>query len=147
MATREPIYAALYNLVVSHPAVKDQFVTTGRLLRLFAQTDQASMPALFFFQQGEDHVRDGKGIPDKRTLHCVFVLYCWTQDAGTLPATLANTLLDVIDDCLNQPGNPQNVQTLGGLVEHVYIEGRVQIAEGLLQEVTVVTVPIAILIP
>jgi len=36
---------------------------------------------------------------------------------------------------------------LGGIVEHVYIEGQVAIAEGLLQSTSIVRVPITVLIP
>ena len=151
MATREPIYAALADLVFNDPRIQAEFVLTGRFLYHHAQIPggSAATPAIFLVQNpGETHFRTGKGIDDKRTLKCHFVMYFYTADVtSNLPATACNTGLDVIDDVLNQPGNPGNVQTLGGLVEHVYLEGEVVTGEGLLQDYSVVGVPITILIP
>lgn len=152
MATREPIYAALAALVFTDPRIAGVFRLTGRYLYHHEQIPGGSVntPAIFLVQfPGESHIRTGKGVPDKRTLKCSFVMYFYTPGAvqGELPATACNTGLDVIDDVLNLPDNPGNVQTLGGLVEHIYLEGEVSIAEGLLQEFSIVTVPITILIP
>ncbi len=151
MSTREPIYAALAALVFNDARIKAAFRSTGRYLYHHSQIPGGSVnaPALFLNQHpGETHYRTGKGVPDKRTLKCCFVGYFYTGSPfDMLPATLCNTALDVIDDVCNQPGNPANVQTLGGLVEHVYLEGEVGIFEGLLQEFSVITVPITILLP
>jgi hypothetical protein len=151
MATREPIYVALAALVFNHPSIVANFVTTGRFLRHHAQLPggSAACPAIYLVQgPGEEHERVGKGIPVKRTLKSHFVMYFYSADpTNNLPATACNAGLDAIDEAINQPGNPQNVQTLGGLVEHVYTEGAVDIAEGLLQEFSIVAVPITILIP
>jgi hypothetical protein len=153
MATREPIYAALATLVFSRPGIIANFVTTGRFLRHHEQLPAggASCPAIYLVQHpGEEHYRIGKGISVKRTLKCAFVMYFYTADntdPGTLPATACNAGLDAIDDAINVNPEPGNVQTLGGLVEHVYTEGAVAIAEGLLAEFSIVAVPITIVIP
>jgi hypothetical protein len=151
MATREPIYAALANLVFNDPRIQAIFVTTGRFLYHHSQIPEGSSgcPALYLVQNpGEKHFRTGKGIDDKRTLECHFIMYFFSPDpVSSLPATLCNNGLDAIDDLLNNPGNPGNVQTLGGLVEHVYLEGAVPIGEGLLQDYSIVGIPITILIP
>ena len=151
MATREPIYAALAALVFGRPEIVATFKTTGRLLKHHAQIPEGATgcPAIYLIQRpGEEHVRDGMGIPVKRTLRCHFVMYFYTPaGGGSLPATACNIGLDAIDDAINQPGNPQNVQTLGGLVEHVYTEGAIDLEEGLLQEFSAVAVPITMLIP
>lgn len=152
---RESIYVALANLVFSHAEIVANFKTTGRFLYHHEQLPggEASMPAIFLVQHpGETHVRRGKGIPPLRTLRCSFVMYFYTgapSDLSVLPATLCNVGLDAIDDAINQPPNAgvANVQTLGGLVEHVYTEGAVAIAEGLLQNCSIVAVPITIVIP
>jgi hypothetical protein len=148
---REAIYSTLAALVFAQPGVVANFVTTGRLLKHHAQIPggQAGCPAIYLVQHpGEEHTRTGKGVPVKRTLKCHFVMYFYTADGGsTVPATACNAGLDAIDDAINLTGNPGNVQTLGGLVEHVYTEGAVDIAEGLLQDFSVVAVPVTILIP
>jgi hypothetical protein len=148
---REAIYVALANLVFNHPDIVATFVTTGRKLRHHAQVagGSAACPAIYLVQNpGETHERAGKGIPVKRTFRCHFVMYFYTPDGGTaVPATACNTGLDAIDNTINQPGNPQNTQTLGGLVEHVYTEGSIALDEGLLQDFSIVAVPVTILIP
>jgi len=63
-----------------------------------------------------------------------------------LQSTIINTVLDVIDDVMTAT-NPSGAVTLGGLVEHVYIDGRVIIDEGLLQSKSISVIPITILIP
>jgi len=146
--TREAIYSALFDLILSSPGVAGQFVTTGRFLKHHVDVDQTQMPALFMIETGEEWVRPGRGIPPKRTLQSEIVMYAWTNGpTDTLPATLCNAMLDAIDDVLTNPGNPENVVTLGDAVYHVYLEGAVKIYEGLLQNVSIVSVPIHILIP
>jgi hypothetical protein len=149
MTNRDAIYSALFALIVGDPALAGKFVSTGRFLRFFEDVAPEQCPALYMVQEGESWVRKGKGIPPIRTLRCKLVMYAYSGDplTGTLPATLANAMLDVVDVALNSPPSPDNAVTLGGLVDHVYMEGEVRIFEGLLQEKTIVTVPIAMLLP
>lgn len=146
--TREPIYVALWNLFLNHPSLQGQFVTSGRYLKHFETVAPEQMPALFMAQGGEQWTKIGKGIPAKRILMPHLAMYCSTaQPDSILPATLINNLLDVVDQVVEHPGNPQNVQTLGGLVEHVYLEGQVEIYEGYLQDKSIVLVPLTVLLP
>lgn len=151
MAVREPIYVALATLLFTDPRIVAAFPTTGRFLYHEAQIPGGSQatPAMYIVQHpGESHVRIGKGVPDKRTLRCSLVMYFNSADpSNSLPATLCNIGLDVLDDVINLPNNPGNVQTLGGLCEHVYWEGETIIAEGLLQGYSIVAAPLTILIP
>jgi hypothetical protein len=148
VATREPIYQALFDLVTSSPAVRSQFVTFGRLLPHEANVAPIQCPALFTFQLPERRVYKGKGIPAIRTLYVAFVAYfSTTADGGSIPATAINAAADAIDDAISIPGNPQNTQTLGGRVEHVYVEPEIRPYEGLLQEKSVLVAVVAMLIP
>jgi hypothetical protein len=149
VATREPIYQALFDLVTNYPAVRAQFITFGRLLPHVENVAPAQCPALFTFQLPERRVYKGKGIPAIRTLYVAFIAYFsgGTPGTGPLPATAINAAADAIDDAISNPGNPQNTQTLGGLVEHVFIEPTVQPYEGLLQEKSVLVSVVSILIP
>ena len=150
-ATREPIYAALWNLIVDAASVVAQFVTTGRYLIPIMDLPADKLPGLFLIEHGEEWQRAGKGIPNKRTIHCSVLMYCHTakQDQD-FPSTLLNNMLDVLETLLDNPGNPGNVQTLGGLVEHVYLEGQATIVEGQLgtgENSSVLVAPITILLP
>ena len=147
--TREAIYSALFDYILAGDAgLAAQFVTTGRFLIHHSQVDPSQMPALYMNQIGEEWTRPGRGIPAKRTLQCKVFMYAYSSGPNdTLQATLCNNMLDAIDVALNSPANPENVVTLDGAVYHVYMEGAVSIYEGLLQGVSIVTVPIHILIP
>lgn len=148
MATREPIYAALWALVSGDPRCQSVFATMGRYEQHFENVSGLVMPALFLFQKGETWQMAGKGIPPKRTLRCHFIAYTDTGDpTAALPSTAINTLMDVLDDVIAKPANGSFVQTLGGLVEHVYIEGEIAEAEGLLQSKSIFVVPVTMLIP
>jgi hypothetical protein len=149
VALREPIYQALFDLVTNFPAVRAQFRTFGRLLPHVEDVSAAQCPALYTFQLPERRVYKGKGIPAIRTLFVAFVAYFAGGPPGTgpLPATAINTAADAIDDAISNPGNPQNTQTLGGLVEHVYIEPDIRPYEGLLQEKSVLVSVVSVLIP
>lgn len=144
---REAVYQAIFNLVTNDPTVKSMFATTGRLLPHVAQVADAQCPALFTFQAPEKREYMGRGIPPKRTLFVLFVAYFSTTDSGTLPATMVNAAADAIDNAITYPGNPDNVQTLGGLVEHVYIEPDIRPYEGLLQEKSVLVSVVGMLVP
>jgi hypothetical protein len=145
---REAVYAALWALVSGDARVQAAFRTLSRYTRHFEETDGHLMPALFQLQKSETWQQVGRGIPPKRTLNCHFLVYTNTAaPAEQLPSTALNVLLDVLDDVLAKPANGSYVQTLGGLVNHVYIEGEIQIAEGLLQPKSIVAIPITMLIP
>lgn len=145
---REPIYAALWNLFLNHPNLVGQFVTQSRYLRHFDDVAPEEMPALFIIQSGESWVKKGQGISAMRTLQSHLVMYDYTaQPNSVMPSTLVNPLLDTIDEVIERPDNPANTQTLGGLVQHVYIEGQVEIYEALLQNKSIVVVPLTIVIP
>ena len=154
MSVREPIYTALWNLIADASATVAQFVTTGRYLIPIMDLGVDKMPALFLIEHGEKWERKGKGIPGKRTFECSIVMYAYSAaQAQSYPATLVNNMMDALEAVLERPGNPPNptaVQTLGGLVEHVYIEGEVKIIEGQLgagENASVLVAPITILVP
>lgn len=148
MATREPIYSALWQIVSFDPRIAAVFATTSRSTRHFEDVSAEEMPALFMLQKRETWQRPGKGISPKRTLMAHFLCYQYNAAPNqNFNATGINALMDVIDDVLTTVNNPGNTQTLGGLVEHVYIEGDVEIADALLQEKSIFVVPLTILIP
>ena len=148
---REPIYVALWDLVANDSGIAGEFVTSGRFLIPISDLPAGKMPALFLIQHGERWVRAGKGIPNKRTLDCSFIAYAHSgSQKESLPATLINNMLDVLEAVIEQPGNPGFVQRLGGLVEHVYMEDNPKIIEGQLgsgENASVLVAPITILLP
>ncbi len=143
---REAVYQALFDLVTADAGIKAIFQTTGRLLPQVEQASAATFPALYTFQLPEKRVYTGRGMEAKRTLFVMFAAYL-APNGPTLPATAVNAAADAIDNAISYPGNPDNVQTLGGLVEHVYIEPDIKPYEGLLQDKSVLIAVVAMLVP
>lgn len=149
--TREAIYSALWDLIVNDSRIKGQFVTTSRFLTHFVLVELNQLPALFIYQKGEAWVRPGRGVSPKRTLRSELVMYTLSPaESDELASPLINVALDVVDDALNPIGTtPDNTQTLGGLVDRVWIAGEIMITEGLLRDasISITQVPLEIIVP
>ncbi len=139
--TREPIYAALFaTLSAAAP-----FVTSSRRLRHWSDVGPAEQPSLFLVQKSETAQRR-KGLPPKWTLAVDLFVYARAPDDVTSAATVLNPLIDAIESAL-APTSPTTTQTLGGLVEHAWIAGKIETDEGVLGGQAVAIVPIEILVP
>lgn len=145
---REAVYVAVANLVFSDPGVASLFQTTGRLLPHEANVPDSACPALYTFQLPEKRTVSGRGMEAKRELFVAFCAYFAVSDpTAVLPATLVNAAADAIDNAISYPPNPSNVQTLGGLVEHVTVEPDIHPYEGLLQNRSILVAVVKILVP
>ncbi|HZL59438.1 MAG TPA: hypothetical protein VFC38_07030 [Stellaceae bacterium] len=137
---REPIYAALFDLL-SNAA---PFVTASRRLRHWSDVGPAEQPALFVVQKSETAERRN-GLPPKwRALVDVYV-YAHAPDEAAAPSIVLNPLLDAVEAAL-APKDSGAVQTLGGLVSHATIVGRIETDEGVLGGQSVAIVPVEILV-
>jgi hypothetical protein len=137
---REPIYAALFALA----AGATSFVTVSRRLRHWSDVGAAEQPALFMIQKSET-AEERRPLPAKWRASVDLYLYVQAPDELTSPATVLNPLLDAVETAL-APDPVGHVQTLGGLVSHCWIAGRVQTDEGVLGGQAVAIVPIEILV-
>jgi hypothetical protein len=140
MTTREAIYQALFMRLQTISG----FQTTSRKLRHWEDVPQPNQPALFLVQKGETFTRVD-GLPPKRVFIAELYLYARSQDPFTPPASILNPLLDAVETMLLPDAS--GTQTLGGLVQHAWIEGRVETDEGVLGEQAVVILPVRILVP
>lgn len=136
---RETIYAAIFALVSGCAP----FAVTSR--RLVDWADAQAQPALYQIQKGEDAQEGFPGLPIRWMLHVqVFVYAKGDGTEASLPSAALNPLVQAIDNAIAPPaGSPR--QTLGGLVEHVWIDGRIEIFEGVLGNQAVAIVPISAL--
>ena len=137
---REPIYAALFALVQSAAS----FVTVSRRLRHWSDVAAAEQPALFQIQKSET-AEERRPLPVKWRLAVDLYLYAHAPDELTPPATVLNPLLDALEAAL-APDPVSHVQTLGGLVQHCWIAGRIQTDEGVLGGQSVAIVPVEVLV-
>lgn len=144
--SRETIYAALFSLVSGSAS----FATTSRKLRHWSDVGAEEQPALFQQQLDED-IAQSRGTPANITLHAQLYIYVTTASQQTapdvVPSQLINPLIDAVDSALAGDDIANFVQTLGGLVSHCWIEGKIETYEGLLGDQAVAIIPVAILVP
>jgi len=138
MITRETIYAALFSTLSAVAG----FVTVSRRLKHWTDTPPAAQPALFVIQRREAVVTV-PGLNPVYTLEVDAYLYAYSGDLTASPAQLLNPLLDAVTATL-LPDAATNKQTLGGLVQHCWIEGNIETDEGVLGSQAVAIVPIRI---
>lgn len=149
---REAIWVALYNWMVLQ--VGPQFTSIGRKHIAPPDLIYAAQPALFVVQVKESHMpAKPPGAPTKLILHGFFIVYCPAptvdEDIGAetvLAATTMNGLLRAIDDAM-QPDSPNGKFTLGGLVEHCWIEGDTDMDPGIFGDQAAAILNLHILVP
>jgi hypothetical protein len=140
---REAIYTALFALVTDAAS----FATTSRRLRHWTDVPAAEQPALFQVQKSE-LAKTKRGQPSEWTLAVDLYLYCQAPDDATAPSTVLNPLIDAIAAALAPQGLDlaANVQTLGGLVSHCWLAGKIETDEGALGGQAVAIVPVEIIL-
>lgn len=138
--SREAIYAALFTRVSAAAG----FVTASRIFRPFTEVEPAERPAIFQVQDTQTP-NQSRQRPPIWTLRASLFIYVWQPDPNTTAASELNTLVDAVEAAL-APNPVTQVQDLGGLVSHCWIEGEVDIFDGAIAEQAVAVIPIAMLL-
>lgn len=142
MATRESIWAAVFAKIAATLGV----VTASRKLVMYDEVPHEQQPALFIAQTGESH-RNKAGMPAVLTLKADLYLYTNTGGNPTLVASSQiNDMLDALDAALQPDDVARGRCTLGGLVQHAWLDGDTVIAEGQNGAQAVSIIPVAILV-
>jgi hypothetical protein len=133
---RERIYSALFAKLSAISGL----VTISRRLKHYDDVAPTEQPAMFV-TQGNQFVRQIKGLPSQYTLDAKIWLYTYDPDPTKPPAQMINDIMDQVDEIL-KPTAPDDKQTLGGLVDHCWIEGEIITDEGTLgdQSVAIFTI-------
>ena len=142
MTTREAIWQAAFNKL----ATASGAVTKSRKLVPFDQVPAEQQPAIFLAQTRESH-KQRPGAPAVLTLTADLFLY--TNSGGNpdvVASTQINDMLDALDAALAFDDVARGRCTLGGIVQHAWIEGDTLVAEGQGGAQAVAIVPIAILV-
>ena len=135
---REAIYSALFAKLRTAAV----FQTASRRLKHWSDVSPADQPALFQSQRRET----ANTLPGLNTIWELRVdvyLYARAPDQENPPAQILNPLLDALAATL-APDPITNKQRLGGLVEHVWIEGEIETDEGVLGDQGVCIVPLVL---
>jgi hypothetical protein len=144
---REQVADLVFGLLTAAP----QLVTKDRKFRAPEEVAGVAMPALIQRQTGEQWQRQ-RGLPGKATLTFEWWIYVNTSRDPGMPAasTVLNPILDAIQAALD-PANGGDVvagvQTLGGTVSHAWLDERLEIYEGVLDDcvsIAVITVHVLI---
>ena len=127
---REPIYAALFAKLSELPGIK----VASRTFKHFSDCAPADQPALYMVQRHESATTT-PGLKTVWTLSCDLLLYAHTKGNKKIaPASVLNPLLDAVEAAFAVDNHVLNKCTLGGLVQHAWIEGTIETDEGLLGE-------------
>ncbi|QBK69676.1 hypothetical protein [Acinetobacter johnsonii] len=140
----EVIYQALFDRLSGI----DGFVTTSRRLRLWNDVAPTERPALFV-TQGNQSEAPTKGLDAKVELEAEVYVYIHESDPSIPPSVQLNQMIDHVRAKL-APDHPDicEYQTLGGLVEHCWIEGTIEVfeaVENMLDDQGIAIIPIRIL--
>jgi hypothetical protein len=139
-AARETIMQALFNLV----SASASFVTSSRRLKLWTDVSPSETPAIFMHEVNDGYT-SGKNYLSIVEMNVELFIYTNPGMAdGVIPASVMNPLLDAIDAAL-APSRVTNRQTLGGLVSHCWIDGKVMKDVGDMDGQGVAIIPIKIL--
>ena len=150
--TREPIYAAIFAYLSS--LAEDGvplFATATRQLSTWEDVPPESQPALLMQQETEEatYKRGLQTVWRGRVRVYIYVCTMAAMDPSVVPAQLLNPLLDALEAAVAPDKFSQDsdgVDTLGGLVSHMAIEGQIDIFQGDLGNEAVAVVPISFLV-
>lgn len=128
-----------------------QFVTISRRIRLFSEVSASQQPACFQTEWGTDEVQKSN-LPYKITINAAWTVFqCIGKDKKAL-GTVENNL--IIGGCRaalaplpNDPGYLDKRNTLGGLVYHCFISGRIFKDPGDIDDQGMIVIPIKLLVP
>jgi hypothetical protein len=140
----EPIYAAAFALASG----LTEWKTKDRRFIDFSEVPAESMPALYQTQTDETPVyKDGNhSMPPKWLLKIEWWIYVNTSaDSTVKPATSLNAILKALKTALKPDPTTGDV-TLGGLIHKMWIDGKIELDEGVLGTTALAIVPITILV-
>lgn len=122
----ESIYQALFNRLSNIQGM----VSVSRRLKHFNHVHNDQRPALFV-TQGNQTENPVKGLNAKIILSADLYLYVFEVDPDKAISTQINNYVDLIRNAI-KPEFPEicEYQTLNGLVEHCWIDGTIEIYEG-----------------
>lgn len=128
-----------------------RFKTVTRRIKLFNEVDATAQP---WCGQAEHGLQEAQvtGMPYKTILEANwFVLQCVAKDDKAIGAILNNLIMKGVRDALKpkpaDPGFADKRNTLGGLVYHCFISGRVFKDPGDLDGQGLMIIPIKLLVP
>lgn len=141
-SSREQVMTALATAVFG---VAD-FKTTGRRVLLWSKV--SAQPACFLRNVADAYERDGVRQQAKVTMHAEIWVYSQAgKDPDEAPGIDLNNLIDAIEGVFVSDDTSSGRFTLGGLVQHAWIEGDIEYDPGDLDGQAKAVIPVKILVP
>jgi len=127
------------------------FLETSRRVKLFNEVPSNMQPACYQAEHGNDEGQK-TGMPTMVTININWIIYqCAGKDKKAVPAKLNSAILKGVRKALQptpqDPGFYEKKNTLGGLVHHCFIQGRVFKDPGDIDGQGMMVVPIKVLVP
>ncbi len=155
--TREQVYGALFALISQGEGQPGRITWgsgqtlayTSRRVRLWDSLP--AQPALCQAEHDETYAQATR-LPYKRVWTASWLIYHKAgSDPNAVPTQTSNPLLDAVEVALQpaptDPGFPEPRNTLGGLVHHCFISGKIFKDPGDLDGQALIIVPITMLVP
>ncbi len=142
MQSREAIMQALFALV----STSTGFTTASRRLKLWGDVGSSDKPALFMYERGDEYRGAERYVPPTVTMNVDLFIYIDAgKDLSIEPITVLNPLVDAISAALTPSKSAGGKQTLGGLVSHCWIDGKIMKDPGDLDGDGLAIIPVKIL--
>lgn len=144
--TREAALEALAALLSS---AYDWATGPTRRLKLWTDVSMAYRPACFIFEGGFETYSWSESAIAKRVIEVKLFIYLNAKDLKAIGASLLNEVIDALDAAFALSGEDLAIgrNTLGGLVYHCRIDGRIMKDPGDLDGDAVLIVPVKIILP
>ncbi|MGH8158370.1 MAG: hypothetical protein ACREPQ_09630 [Rhodanobacter sp.] len=146
MNTRETIYAALFAKGLAAAG----FTNVGRRLKHIDDLQPSDFPAFYQVQVAEEWAQKQTNLPPKGALHAEWWIYVYNNDGSSSHSQQLNPLIDALCGAVGLPPafNPgTGEQTLGGLVTSVTLDGKIDYAEGALDDRGFARIPLVMYLP
>lgn len=145
MTPRETIYQALFSTAQS----ATQFATFSRRLKHIEELSPVEFPAIYQVQLEEEWKQPSGNMPSVGDMHVEWWVYVYDTDTTTSHAAQLNPLVDALLAAVGLPPgvNRFGAQTLGGLVDSVRLDGKIQYAEGVFDDRAFARIPLLIKTP
>lgn len=122
--------------------------TTGRRIPLYDEVDL--QPAIFQGEFDED-INQVTNMPYRQILSAVWVVYHNSGDPKTPLGPINNTIVEAciarLAPAPTDPGFRDRRNTLGGLVYHCFVQGKVEKMPGDIDRQAMLCIPIKLLVP
>jgi hypothetical protein len=135
----EAIGAALFTQLLKANFV---FSSSDRRGQIWSNVDQAAQPYMGLIERGATGVQNQAIGLEKWTLHYLVLVYLRADATpSAIPATALNAALQAIAEAINSSPLGER-QTLGGLVNNVWINGDCLIDTGILDQQCALLIPV-----